>query len=115
MVKIVEKHQQNKKTKEKRGNDSKFSSEDKVLILLKYYREYVTQFSIGADLGVHETTVGRIIREVEEILIKSQKFSLPGKKVLRNDMGQFEVILVDATEQAIERPKKDRVKKGKKN
>jgi hypothetical protein len=40
------------------------------------------------------------------LLIKSGVFSLPGKKeLLKSDM-EYEVILIDASESAIERPKK---------
>jgi len=40
------------------------------------------------------------------VLIKSGVFSLPGKKeLLKSDM-EYEVILIDASESAIERPKK---------
>jgi tricorn protease-like protein len=42
---------------------------------------------------------------VEDVLIKSGKFSLPGKKeLLSNDT--LEVVLVDVTESPVERPKK---------
>lgn len=43
---------------------------------------------------------------VENILIKSEEFSLPKKKELVNDT-DIEVVLVDATECEIERPKKN--------
>jgi len=41
-------------------------------------------------------------------LIKDQQFSLPGRKsLLKRDM-EYELILIDATETPIERPKKDK-------
>ncbi len=43
---------------------------------------------------------------IEDILIKSKVFSLPGKKALLKSDTEFEVILIDATESPIERPKK---------
>jgi hypothetical protein len=39
-------------------------------------------------------------------LIKSKTFSLPGKKALLRSNAAIEIILIDATETPIERPKK---------
>ena len=115
MVEIVDGFKKGRREKDRRGNYSRFTTRDEILIMLWYYREYVTYFSIATELGIHETSVYRIIKKTEEILIRSKQFSLPGKKVLRNDSGQFEVIIVDAAESVIERPKRSRVKKGKKD
>jgi hypothetical protein len=41
-------------------------------------------------------------------LIQSGQFTLPGKKKLQENDMVIEIILVDATEQPIERPKKNR-------
>jgi hypothetical protein len=41
------------------------------------------------------------------VLIQSKQFHLPGKKVLQPSDTVIEIVLVDATEQPIERPKKD--------
>jgi len=45
-------------------------------------------------------------RVIEDTLIKSVKFPLPGKKALLNSDIDFEMILIDASESPIERPKK---------
>ncbi len=50
----------------------------------------------------------RIIRKIEDILKKCDDFRLPGKKVLQMSENIFEVIVVDATETVIERPKKNK-------
>ena len=47
---------------------------------------------------------------IENILIKSKAFSLPGKKILTNPTTNFEIVVIDATESPIERPKKTRNK-----
>jgi len=47
-----------------------------------------------------------ITRKVENILIKSGLFNLPGKKALLESNSEIEVIVVDVSEQEIERPKK---------
>ena len=53
-----------------------------------------------------ETMVGRRIRKTESMLIKSTQLRLPEKKVLTASDHEFELVIVDATESAIERPKK---------
>ena len=60
----------------KRGGQAKLSVEDQLLVAMEYWREYRTQFHIGVSWGVAETTVGRIVRKVENILIKCGKFRL---------------------------------------
>jgi len=42
------------------------------------------------------------------MLLKHKYFPLPGKKALLKSDMEYEVVLIDATETAIERPKKDR-------
>jgi hypothetical protein len=46
---------------------------------------------------------------VEDALVRSGKFRLPGKKALQSSDTVFEVVLVDASEQPIERPKKVKI------
>ena len=53
---------------------------------------------------ISETTAFRIVRKIENILIKSRKFSLPGKKKLLDpSLGDRDVV-VDVMECSIERP-----------
>jgi hypothetical protein len=56
---------------------------------------------------VAETTVGRIARKVENILIKCDKFRLPSHRHLTSTGQELQVTVVDAGEVEIERPKKD--------
>lgn len=90
----------------KRGPKSKLSIEDKLLMLLMYYREYRTFLHISSDYGISETQCWRIITDLERLLIKSELFHLPGKKVLQQ-ANSFEIVLVDVAESPIERPKKN--------
>lgn len=53
----------------KRGGQSKLSVANQLLITLEYWREYRTYFHIGQNWGLHESTVCRIVRKVEDILI----------------------------------------------
>ncbi len=55
-----------------------------------------------------ESTAFRIVRKVEDILIKSSRFRLPGKKKLLESEAETKVIVIDVTESTIERPKKNR-------
>lgn len=90
----------------KAGRKGTLSIEDKLLMALEYLREYRTYFHLGRSYGVSESACYRACRWVEDVLIKSGVFSLPGKKeLLKSDM-EYEVILIDASESAIERPKK---------
>ena len=88
------------------GRPSKLSLEDQLLLTLCYWREYRTQFHIAASYGMHESSVNRIIRKVENTLMQSGKFKLPKKReVQEND---WIVVLVDAADIPIERPKKSK-------
>jgi len=78
------------------------------LLTLEYWREYRTYFHIGKSWGIEESTVCRIIQKIENMLIKSGKFSLPGKKKLILADYCVQVVVVDATESQIERPKKNK-------
>jgi hypothetical protein len=88
------------------GRPSKLSRADQLLLTLMYWREYRTEFHIGVAYGLSESAVCRTIQKIENVLIKSKQFHLPGKKKLKPSETIIEVVLVDATEQPIERPQK---------
>ena len=88
------------------GRPPKLKRSDQLLMTLMYWREYRTEFHISLSYGVSEATVSRTIRRIEAILVRSEKFVLPGRKALEPSDTVFEVVLVDASEQPIERPKK---------
>ena len=100
MLKVVEKSLPNF------GRPTKLSRADQLLLTLMYWREYRTEFHIAQSYGISEATVCRTIQKVENALVCSGKFRLPGKKVLQASNTVFEVVLVDVSEQPIERPKK---------
>lgn len=89
------------------GKPPKLSLEDRLLLALEYLREYRTYFHIGESYGVSESQAYQICRWVENTLIQDKRFALPGKKALLKSDVDFEVVLVDATETPVERPKKD--------
>ena len=104
MVKILVEDDKNKKIKG--GRKNKLSLENQLLMALEYIREYRTNFHISKSYGVSESTAYKTVRWVEDTLIRHPNFALPGcKALLKSDM-EYEVVLVDASETPIERPKK---------
>jgi len=91
----------------KGGPKPKLSNEDMFLAALEYWREYRTYAHIAVGFELSESQIFRIVKWVENVLIKDGTFSLPGKKVLLDEEADYEIILPDATESPIERPKKD--------
>ena len=106
MVEVIE--QALKKKKAKGGRPKKLSIEQMLRMTLEYLREYRTYFHISKSYGVSESNCYYTIHFVEEALIKSGKFSLPGRKALLKSDISYEVVLIDATESPIERPKKSK-------
>lgn len=92
----------------KRGGQNKLSVEDQLLVALEYWREYRSQFHIATSWGLHETTVGRLIRKVEDLLVKCGKFRLPSQRQLYQPGWERKVLVVDVSEMEIERPQKNR-------
>jgi hypothetical protein len=64
----------------RRGRNAKLDVADMLLLACKYWREYVTFLSLAAEFGVAESTAHDITVWVENVLIKSGRFALPGKK-----------------------------------
>jgi hypothetical protein len=90
----------------KGGPKPKLSPEEMLLATLEYLREYRTYAHIAVGYGVSESQMYRIVKWVEDTLIKDGTFSLPGRKALLKSDMEFEVILIDATETPVERPKR---------
>jgi len=90
----------------KGGPKPSLSVEEMLLATLEYWREYRTYAHIAASYGASESQIFRIVKRVEDTLIKDGTFSLPGKKALLKSEMEYEVVLIDATESPIERPKR---------
>jgi predicted DNA-binding protein YlxM (UPF0122 family) len=58
---------------------------DKLLITLKYYREYTTMESIADDYNCSKSSVCRSIQWVEKALSADGRFQLPGKEALKKN------------------------------
>lgn len=105
MLEVLEHHRQQRISN--RGRPPSMSVENQLLIMLMYYREYRTFFHISVTYGISEAQCWRIVRRLEDILIKSKLFHLPGKKALTDTGMSWEVVVIDVGESPIERPKKN--------
>ena len=106
MITILSKAEE--RLKAKGGKPNKLAIEERLLMALEYLREYRTYFHISCSYGLSESSCYRNIRWVEDTLIKEGAFSLPGRKALLKSDIEYEVVLIDATETPIERPKKNK-------
>ena len=106
MVDILSKAHAQKKARG--GRPNKLQVPEMLMMTLEYLREYRTYFHIGARYGLSESNAYETIRWVENTLVQSGAFTLPGKKALTASEGEIEVILVDATETPVQRPKKSK-------
>ncbi|CAO5673772.1 MAG: IS5 family transposase ISCaa6 [Holosporales bacterium] len=86
------------------GRPNVLKLEDMLLVLLLYYRSYITQEFVGFLFGLDKSQVCRIIKRLEPLLAKV--FSIKKARSLSKE--EVEELIIDATEQPIERPKKKR-------
>lgn len=100
--------QSNKMKKMKGGRKNKLSIENMLLMSLEYIREYRTYFHVSQSYGISESTAYKTVRWIEDTLIKDPIFSLPGRRALVKSDAEYKVILIDATETPVERPKKNK-------
>jgi len=83
------------------GNKFKLELEDRLLMLLMYYRLYVTHAFLGFIFGINDSNVGRNINPIQPLLAKV--FRIPERKVALNPE-EILTLFIDATEQEINRP-----------
>jgi methylphosphotriester-DNA--protein-cysteine methyltransferase len=86
----------------KRGKQTGISIENQVLIFFYYIRDYPTFLKLGQQFKISESYTHRIYHRILTIIVKTYK--LPNRKVLLD--GNHEKILINVTEQQIERPVK---------
>ena len=92
----------------KGGRKPTLTIEQQLTMALEYWRQYPTFFELGFDYGLVQSSAHDIVTWVEDVLINSGKFSLPGKKALLDNENIHEIVLVDVTETPIQRPKKNK-------
>ncbi len=103
MVEIVRESEIKRLNWETRWRDEELSLEDQTLLAMMYLRSYTTYLFLWGIFDVSESNACRKSKKIEDILIKSWKFSLPKKSILQSEL---ETIIFDATEVQIERPSK---------
>ena len=92
MVRVVKAQE---KLKKKPGRPNNLTVENQILLTLQYWREYRTYHHISNDSNIHESNVCRTVKKIENILIKSRKFRLPGHDVsCKNGAGFYEKTLL---------------------
>jgi hypothetical protein len=109
MVEVIQQHNALSRKHPTRGAPPKVSVEDQLLMMLMYYREYRTFLHTATSYGYSESQGWRIVRKLEDILIQSGVFRLPGKKALLRLEGNSlsRLVIVDVGESPVERPKKN--------
>lgn len=105
MVKLLEESEQ--KRKKIAGRPQKLTYADQILMMLEYLREYRTYYHISTDFEISESNCYKMIKRAEDTLISSGAFKLPTKNKFLSDM-EIEIVLIDATESPIQRPKKSK-------
>lgn len=96
------KQQHEKYPLKKRGRKSSLCLEDMLLLTLYYLRHYMTFAQLGKDFGISESYACKIYHRMSSILINV--LDMKSRNELMNS--NLEVVLIDVTEQPIERPKK---------
>ncbi|WP_342254128.1 transposase family protein [Spiroplasma endosymbiont of Zeiraphera isertana] len=90
------------------GIKNKIVIEERLLMTLEYWKDYSSYRVIAKRYNISHTSCIRNIFWIENILIKSGIFNLPGKKDLTKNKGTNNNLLaIDATETPIERIKKN--------
>lgn len=80
---------------------------DKLLLLLIYYRTYTTHEFLGYFVGLDNSNVSRLFKTLEPVVVS--KIHIEKDRSLTQDV--VEEILLDVTEQPIQRPKNKKARK----
>ncbi len=86
----------------KRGLKSSISLEDKLLLTLYYLRDYPTFIKLGQSFDISESYANKIYHIILDVLVKY--FHVPNRNELLDK--ELDTIIIDVTEQQIERPVK---------
>lgn len=106
------------------GRKAALSVEDQVLVVLTYYRLYLTQLLLGYLFNLDDSNVSRLISKLRPVLLEvlplpaqeTVLFAREGKRIssleelLKQHPG-FKEVLIDATEQEIQKPKDEQKRK----
>lgn len=86
----------------RRGLKSSISLADQLLLTFRYLRHYPTFARLGEEFGICESYANKIYHRILNILLKVLKMN-NRKELMNRDLN---TILIDVTEQPIERPKR---------
>jgi len=86
----------------KRGLKPSISLGDRLLLTFRYLRHYPTFDRLGKEFGISESYANKIYHRMLDILLKVLKMN-SRNELMNKDL---EVLLIDVTEQPIERPKR---------
>jgi hypothetical protein len=84
----------------KRGLKSKLSLENQVLLALLYLRDYPTFIKLGLQFGISESYAHKIYHKMSTLLVKI--LHVKNRQTLFEE--NLNTLVVDVTEQPIERP-----------
>ena len=84
----------------RRGLKSSISLADQLLLTFRYLRHYPTFARLGEEFGISESYANKIYHGILNILLKVLKMN-NRKELLNRDL---DTVLIDVTEQPIERP-----------
>lgn len=106
------------------GHKAALSIEDQVLVVLMYYRLYLTQLLLGYLFNLDDSNVSRLINKLRPVLLEvlplpaqeTVLFAREGKRIsslkeLLEQHPEFKEVLIDATEQETRKPKDKRKRK----
>jgi len=112
VLKQIEEYQQ-AHPKSTRGRKPEFSLENKLLLMLMYYRNYHTYLTISELFGISEGYANKTVNKMSRIVAKA----LPLGRKRRIGSEEIKAVIIDASEQRIERPQKKQGQyySGKKN
>lgn len=85
-----------------RGKKATMSITNKLLLMLMYYREYHTYLSISEMFGVSEGYAHKIVYRMSRLVVKA----LPLGRKRKVGSEEIKAVLIDASEQRIERPQR---------
>lgn len=88
------------------GRNFKVELADMLMMLLIYYRSYITQEFLGYLFGIDDSRVCRLIKKIEPLLARIVAI----RKDRHLSQEELESLIIDATEQPIERPKRRQTK-----
>ena len=86
----------------KRGKKSEVALADRLLLTFTYMRHYPTFARLGMEFGISESYANKLYHQILDVLVKV--LSLKNRKHLVES--NLQTIIIDATEQPIERPTK---------